>query len=323
MAEMEKIWPFINSSSSSSSLSSFIVDKKLCTLINLWWWWWRWCWLLIKRKLSSTLTTIYGHHNNRLQSFNITANATIYHHLPNANVLFPVLFILIISIFIPMANCEEECLRSKVWCYECESINDPYCNDPFNVSFDMSLMKMCEGCCVKIVLEKNTPQKNIWRTCTSRLQINLFMVDHVCMEESGGQGHMCFCESDGCNDSRSIHHHNYYGHSTNSWITIISTISIIFIIAVINETITSFLITSSSSSSSLLLLLLLAIDHWLPSLSSPSSSLSIKFPLKFLHILLLLLMIPLILLLLILLFLNRNIIDLNNFRYHFIVDEIL
>lgn len=47
-------------------------------------------------------------------------------------------------------------LGSKVWCYECESINDPYCNDPFNVSFDMSLMKMCEGCCVKIVLEKNT-----------------------------------------------------------------------------------------------------------------------------------------------------------------------
>ncbi|UXI18508.1 mothers against decapentaplegic-like 6 [Sarcoptes scabiei] len=88
---------------------------------------------------------------------------------------------------------------SKVWCYECESINDPYCSDPFNITFDYSLMKMCEGFCVKMVLEKNSPKKNIWRTCTSRLQINLFMVDHVCMDESGGQGHMCFCESDGCN----------------------------------------------------------------------------------------------------------------------------
>ncbi|KAL3224677.1 hypothetical protein MRX96_026472 [Rhipicephalus microplus] len=97
---------------------------------------------------------------------------------------------------------EEECLNSRIQCYDCNSEQEPRCRDPFNHSEEnLPTLRECQGCCVKIVKRHGKHDQEVRRTCTERLQINMFLVDHVCMYESGGGGHMCFCESDACNSA--------------------------------------------------------------------------------------------------------------------------
>jgi len=97
-----------------------------------------------------------------------------------------------------------ECMSgNKIKCFECNSYDDPRCVDPFNWT-TIPPRKLCEGCCVKIVQGINTAEMKIRRGCTDDLEINLFIVDHVCMSEGGGKGRMCFCEENECNSSPNL-----------------------------------------------------------------------------------------------------------------------
>ncbi|KAH3704653.1 protein quiver-like isoform X2 [Dreissena polymorpha] len=127
-----------------------------------------------------------------------------YRLLINAGLLLQVLLMVQLS----MAG-EEDCLgfvgHMPIKCYECSSLQDDFCGDPFNDTHPGLQVLGCKEYCVKWSRTTLSGMTLTQRTCSNKLTIGIRKTT-VCIEESRpSEGQLCFCNEDKCNSSHSVH----------------------------------------------------------------------------------------------------------------------
>ncbi|XP_067934360.1 UPAR/Ly6 domain-containing protein qvr-like [Watersipora subatra] len=128
--------------------------------------------------------------------------------------IFLMLYFVTLMMPIKAAADETECPVAKtVYCFDCDSRHQPFCDDKFNKTDPLSLqhIKRCSGECIKWVRKEPTDSMSttnsnryVLRKCKKDVDIDMYLSSDMCLTESRpGSGHMCTCQEDRCNDAPS------------------------------------------------------------------------------------------------------------------------
>lgn len=111
------------------------------------------------------------------------------------------LTLILISVCSVLGNPDTQCCRKKIYCYECDSRNDPRCGDSFNLTRDTGVLVPCNDFCVKLKhIYEN--KYHYLRTCADTLKEIYIKKTEVCYTtRSHDKGSLCFCEQDLCNSA--------------------------------------------------------------------------------------------------------------------------
>ncbi|PAA74922.1 hypothetical protein BOX15_Mlig013424g2, partial [Macrostomum lignano] len=99
------------------------------------------------------------------------------------------------------ADQDHYCRDQVTDCVECDTQQDSRCADPFDTDLLTSgaLQSVrCNGVCSKLV-QRSPDSTRVRRTCSQNLRLQKLSPYLVCIDESSGNGQLCFCEEKNCN----------------------------------------------------------------------------------------------------------------------------